>query len=114
MTITVDVEVVDPAWLAAGEVDGLAQDVVAATLTEVGRRVQVPARKTEPVMAQRRERPRQRRDGQRADAPGHLGHNPDFWHSGLRDSRRAHRDRNARILKGGRPRLFVVAADCLR
>ena len=39
MTITVDVEVVDPAWLAAGEVDGLAQDVVAATLTEVGRRV---------------------------------------------------------------------------
>jgi probable rRNA maturation factor len=39
VTITVDVEVVDPAWLAAGEVDGLAQDVVAATLTEVGRRV---------------------------------------------------------------------------
>jgi probable rRNA maturation factor len=39
VTITVDVEVVDPAWLAAGEVDGLAQDVVAATLIEVGRRV---------------------------------------------------------------------------
>jgi probable rRNA maturation factor len=39
VTITVDVEVVDPAWLAAGDVDTLAQDVVAATLTEVGRRV---------------------------------------------------------------------------
>ena len=39
MTIVVDVEVVDPAWLAAGDVDGLAQDAVAATLIEVGRRV---------------------------------------------------------------------------
>ena len=39
MTITVEVEIVDPAWLAAGDVDSLAQDVVAATLTEVGRRV---------------------------------------------------------------------------
>jgi probable rRNA maturation factor len=39
VTIVVDVEVVDPAWLAAGDVDSLAQDVVAATLTEVGRRV---------------------------------------------------------------------------
>ena len=39
MTIVVDVEVADPAWLAAGDVDGLAQDAVAATLTEVGRRV---------------------------------------------------------------------------
>jgi probable rRNA maturation factor len=39
VTITVDVEVVDPAWLAAGDVDTLAQDVVAATLTELGKRV---------------------------------------------------------------------------
>jgi probable rRNA maturation factor len=39
VTITVEVEIVDPAWLAAGDVDSLAQDVVAATLTEVGRRV---------------------------------------------------------------------------
>jgi probable rRNA maturation factor len=39
VTITVDVDVVDPAWLAAGDVDTLAQDVVAATLTEVGKRV---------------------------------------------------------------------------
>jgi probable rRNA maturation factor len=39
VTIVVDVEVADPAWLAAGDVEGLAQDVVAATLTEVGARV---------------------------------------------------------------------------
>jgi probable rRNA maturation factor len=39
VTIVVDVEVADPAWLAAGDVDGLAQDAVAATLIEVGRRV---------------------------------------------------------------------------
>jgi probable rRNA maturation factor len=39
VTITVDVDVVDPAWLAAGDVDTLAQDVVAATLTAVGKRV---------------------------------------------------------------------------
>jgi probable rRNA maturation factor len=39
VTIVVDVEVADPAWLAAGDVDSLAQDVVAATLIEVGRRV---------------------------------------------------------------------------
>lgn len=39
MTIVIDVEVVDPAWLAAGDVDTLAQDVIAATLLEVGRRV---------------------------------------------------------------------------
>ena len=39
MTIIVDVEVADPAWLAAGDVDGLAQDAVAATLSEVGARV---------------------------------------------------------------------------
>lgn len=39
MTIIVDVEIVDPAWSAAGDVDSLAQDVVAATLTEVGRQV---------------------------------------------------------------------------
>ena len=39
MTIVVDVEIVDPAWLAAGDVESLAQDVVAATLTEVGKRV---------------------------------------------------------------------------
>ncbi|MEA2760598.1 MAG: hypothetical protein QOH65_3354, partial [Methylobacteriaceae bacterium] len=38
MTIIVDVEIADPAWLAAGEVDSLAQDAVAATLMEVGRR----------------------------------------------------------------------------
>jgi hypothetical protein len=53
-------------------------------------------------------------NGKRADAPGNLGHNLDVWHSVLRDSRRAHRDRNTRIQKGGRPRLAVVAADCLR
>jgi probable rRNA maturation factor len=39
VTIVVDVEIVDPAWLAAGDVESLAQDVVAATLTEVGKRV---------------------------------------------------------------------------
>jgi probable rRNA maturation factor len=39
MTIVVDVEVVDAAWLAAGDVETLAQDVVATTLVEVGRRV---------------------------------------------------------------------------
>ncbi|MEA2832339.1 MAG: putative rRNA maturation factor [Methylobacteriaceae bacterium] len=39
MTIIVDVEVVDPAWLAAGDVDILAQDAIAATLVEVGKRV---------------------------------------------------------------------------
>ena len=39
MTIVVDVEMVDPAWAAAGDIESLAQDVVAATLTEVGRRV---------------------------------------------------------------------------
>ena len=39
MTIVVDVEVVDPAWLAAGDVDGLAREVIAATLTQVGARV---------------------------------------------------------------------------
>ena len=39
MTIVVDVEVADPAWLAAGDVDSLAQDAVAASLVEVGRRV---------------------------------------------------------------------------
>jgi len=39
VTIIVDVEVADLAWLAAGDVEGLAQDVVAATLTEVGARV---------------------------------------------------------------------------
>jgi probable rRNA maturation factor len=39
VTIVVDVEVADPGWLAAGDVDGLAHDVVAATLTEVGARV---------------------------------------------------------------------------
>jgi probable rRNA maturation factor len=39
VTIIVDVEVVDPAWLAAGDVDTLAQDAVAATLIEVGKRV---------------------------------------------------------------------------
>ena len=39
MTIVVDVEVVDPAWLAAGDVESLAQDAVAATLIEAGRRV---------------------------------------------------------------------------
>ena len=33
--ITVDVEVVEPAWLAAGDVDTLAQDVVAAALEEL-------------------------------------------------------------------------------
>lgn len=43
MTIIVDVEVVDPAWLAAGDVDTLAQDVVAATLIEVGKRVHADA-----------------------------------------------------------------------
>src|SRR6202165_228064 len=53
-------------------------------------------------------------NGKRADTPGHLGHNLDVWHSVLRDSRRAHRDRNTRIIKGGRPPLTVVAADCLR
>ena len=53
-------------------------------------------------------------DRKRADAAGDLGHNPDLGHSVLRDSRRAHRGANARIVKGGRPRLFVVAADCLR
>jgi probable rRNA maturation factor len=39
VTIIVDVEVVDPAWLAAGDVDILAQDAIAATLVEVGKRV---------------------------------------------------------------------------
>ena len=39
MTVIVDVEVADPAWLAAGDVDTLAQDAIAATLVEVGRRV---------------------------------------------------------------------------
>ena len=39
MTVIVDVEVVDPAWLAAGDVDILAQDAIAATLVEVGKRV---------------------------------------------------------------------------
>jgi probable rRNA maturation factor len=39
VTIIVDVELADPAWLAAGEVDSLAQDAVAATLMEVRRRV---------------------------------------------------------------------------
>ena len=39
MTIVVDVEVADPAWLAAGDVDSLAQEAVAATLVEVGRRL---------------------------------------------------------------------------
>ena len=39
MTIIVDVEVVDPAWLAAGDVETLAQDIVATTLLEVGQRV---------------------------------------------------------------------------
>ena len=39
MTIIVDVEVIDPAWLAAGDVDILAQDAIAATLVEVGKRV---------------------------------------------------------------------------
>jgi probable rRNA maturation factor len=39
VTIVVEVEVVDPAWLAAGDVESLAQDVVAATLVEVGRHV---------------------------------------------------------------------------
>jgi probable rRNA maturation factor len=39
VTIVVDVEVANSAWLAAGDVDALAQDVVAATLTEVGTRV---------------------------------------------------------------------------
>jgi probable rRNA maturation factor len=39
VTIIVDVEVANPAWLAAGDVDGLAQDAVAATLSEVGARV---------------------------------------------------------------------------
>jgi hypothetical protein len=40
-------------------------------------------------------------NGKRADAPGHLGHNLDVWHSALRHSRRAHRDRNTRIMKAG-------------
>jgi probable rRNA maturation factor len=39
VTISVDVEIVDPAWAAAGDIDSLAQEVVAATLTEVGRHV---------------------------------------------------------------------------
>jgi probable rRNA maturation factor len=39
VTISVDVEVIDPAWLAAGDVESLAQDVVAAALIEVGKRV---------------------------------------------------------------------------
>jgi probable rRNA maturation factor len=39
VTILVDVEVADPAWLVAGDVETLAQDAVAATLTEVGARV---------------------------------------------------------------------------
>ncbi len=33
--ITVDVEAVEPAWIAAGDVESLAQDVVAAALEEV-------------------------------------------------------------------------------
>lgn len=37
MTIVVDVEAVDPAWLVAGDVESLAQDAVAASLTEAGR-----------------------------------------------------------------------------
>src|SRR6266568_1927427 len=53
-------------------------------------------------------------DGKRADAPGHLGHDLDVGHSVLRDSHRAQCNRNARNMKGGRPRLSVVAADCLR
>jgi probable rRNA maturation factor len=39
VTIVVDVEVVDPAWLGAGDVETLAQDVVATTLLEVRQRV---------------------------------------------------------------------------
>jgi probable rRNA maturation factor len=39
VTIIVDVEVADPAWLAAGDVETLAQDAIAATLVEVGKRV---------------------------------------------------------------------------
>jgi probable rRNA maturation factor len=39
MTISVDVEVVDPAWLVVEDIEGLAHEVVAATLTQVGRRV---------------------------------------------------------------------------
>jgi probable rRNA maturation factor len=39
VTISVDVEVVDPGWLAAGDVEALAQEVVAITLAEVGNRV---------------------------------------------------------------------------
>ncbi|GAC1335460.1 MAG: rRNA maturation RNase YbeY [Beijerinckiaceae bacterium] len=43
MTISVDVEIVDPAWLAVEDIEGLAHEVVAATLTEVGRRVHADA-----------------------------------------------------------------------
>jgi probable rRNA maturation factor len=43
VTIVVDVEVVEPAWLAAGDVETLAQDVVATTLIEVGKRVHADA-----------------------------------------------------------------------
>jgi len=39
VTIVVDVEVADTAWLAAGDVESLAQDAVAATLRRVGTRV---------------------------------------------------------------------------
>jgi hypothetical protein len=40
-------------------------------------------------------------NGKRADAPGHLGHNLDVWHSAPRHSRPAHRDRNTCIMKAG-------------
>jgi hypothetical protein len=40
------------------------------------------------------------RDGQGADASGHLGYDLDFWHGVLRDSRRAHWRRIVRIAKG--------------